>query len=1090
MKSPAQGCCLNRSVLSKLMELCKGGSHLPSPRFVTCLWYLAFWTRLCVADVVINEIHYNPIDVYQSPGELGEFIELFNPGPNPVDISGYEFDDGIEYTFPAGTIVGASSYVIVVRTREHHVWYRLNTTLLGPYDGSLSNTGENVRLSRPDGTTVEEVRYFDIPPWPTGADGYGPSLERISPDLPAGEFSSWRASFSDYGTPKAANSVTGTIPLPLISHFSVDPRVPSSSDEVTVRLGFYSADLVDSATLQWERWEVFSGQTLQGSMPMTFVEGGFSHQAILPPMPSQSLVRFNLWLRLVDGRTLVLPHGAERRPFESYFVYDGEIDTGLPLLWQFPPQATALLETSREVSGVVFLFPGETQPQVFDGALVIESESGEKIRFIKGEEFRGDRTLNLSPESPTSSGSARASSPFREYLAFGLFADFGVLTPRTDWFRVVGFVRDGTPSHTQRLSVQQVNEAFLEMNGRSSEGFLYKREKSRWETHIFTELYSHPIIELVNDLSAAEGEERRAIMDERMNLPVFQAYSVASVFLTNWDGFHNNHWMYKGPDEGDLWEIYPWDVDKTWGFTDGNPMEIEMPPDYPITGLSVSTSRPPGPETGPMHRDEQFHQEYLYRLRYELDRTFSQSRLLNRVNEMETLLLEDLDKIEDQMDYDRSDRREQIQVSCDAIETYIPLRWEFLDGALDPLPTPTLTPTITPTPSPTWKPECDSGYYLLDSLGGRHRVGNPFVITGPLYFGTDIARDMERSVCTIDTATHEDFLVLDGFGAAHSVAGVGCSIDQDFYFGDVDQEAFPKGRAVDLEMTADHRGFWVLTDFGGIYRAGTARDADEPALVPNTNRIGVLGADIPFGELRAPSLADPGGASLRAVSLAVIDSDRDNAADGYIVLDSQAGRFHLQPNGTPFEAGVFGGFPENHPFLLLDPSGYVWPFFRGLDIARDAELHSSLQGVVILDGWNGIHPVPVDVEGSPIYFANNRVSNLDDSPVQAVGMPYVVHGYNDPETEADESNTDAFGYDAASIFTDLEFIRGCPNGMYTLDKFGGVFALGAARLVDTEVAAPFGNSPYFFPYLYAEDIEVFGSGETEEERLTDFSITP
>jgi hypothetical protein len=290
-------------------------------------------------------------------------------------------------------------------------------------------------------------------------------------------------------------------------------------------------------------------------------------------------------------------------------------------------------------------------------------------------------------------------------------------------------------------------------------------------------------------------------------------------------------------------------------------------------------------------------------------------------------------------------------------------------------------------------------------------------------------------------------------------------------------------------MTADHRGFWVLADYGGIYRAGTAKEADEPALVPNTDLSGVLGADIPFGELRAPSLAEPGGASLRAVSLAVIDIDRDSGAEGYLVFDSQGGRFHLQPNGTPFEAGVFGGFPENHPFRLLDPNGYVWPFFRGLDIARDAELHSTLQGVVILDGWDGIHPVPVDVESNAVYFANNRVSNLDDSPVQTLGMPYVVRGYNDPATEEEESNTDAFGYDATSIFTDLEFTLGCADGIYTLDKFGGVFALGAARLVDTEVAAPFGNSPYFFPFLYAEDIEVFGIDEAQEETDYETSFT-
>ena len=222
------------------------------------------------------------------------------------------------------------------------------------------------------------------------------------------------------------------------------------------------------------------------------------------------------------------------------------------------------------------------------------------------------------------------------------------------------------------------------------------------------------------------------------------------------------------------------------------------------------------------------------------------------------------------------------------------------------------------------------------------------------------------------------------------------------------------------------------------------------------------------------------------MSLAVIDFDGDNRAEGYIVLDSQGGRFHVQPDGTPFTAGSFTGFPDNHPLRLLDPEGYVWPFFKGLDIARDAELHKTQQGLVILDGWDGIHPVPVDIESNPVYFANNRVSNLDDTPCRIVGMPYVTRGYEDPSIELDPGETRELAPDAGSIFTDLEFSMGCGDGLYTLDKFGGVFVLGAAREVEDNPVPQFGGSPYFFPFLYAEDMEVFGGDETEYEEETSF----
>jgi uncharacterized repeat protein (TIGR01451 family) len=387
------------------------------------------------------------------------------------------------------------------------------------------------------------------------------------------------------------------------------------------------------------------------------------------------------------------------------------------------------------------------------------------------------------------------------------------------------------------------------------------------------------------------------------------------------------------------------------------------------------------------------------------------------------------------------------------------------------------TPTATPPPPDV----CDSGYYLLDSFGGRHRVGNPVIITGSLYFGSNIARDMERAVCQSD----EDLVVLDGYGAVQFVMTTDCAIGQDFYFGGQAGE-FPEGRARDVEMSLNSTGFWVLTDFGGIYRAGTTKEPADPALVPGTDQSGVLGLDVPLtGNMRDPELPEGDGSSLRAVSLVVIDSDGNGRAEGYIVLDSMGGRLHYDPNGAPVTPGSSSISPENDPARLLDPTGYVWPFFKGLDIARDMELHSTQQGVVILDGWDGIHPVPVDIEDNPVYFATNRTSNADDTPVQLVGMPYITKGFDNPETDGLEDDPDLFGIDTASIFRDLEFSAGCSSGLYTLDKFGGVFVLGEAR-EDPNIPTPlFGSSPYFLPYLYAEDMEVYAFDEIPAETDTD-----
>ena len=131
-----------------------------------------------------------------------------------------------------------------------------------------------------------------------------------------------------------------------------------------------------------------------------------------------------------------------------------------------------------------------------------------------------------------------------------------------------------------------------------------------------------------------------------------------------------------------------------------------------------------------------------------------------------------------------------------------------LESTMTPTPTrtPSLEPTIAPSPTPTEdSADCDSGYYVLDSLGGRHAVGDPPVITGPVFFGWDIARDMERASCNIEGATVEDLVLLDGFGATHFVMNPSCNVLQDFYF--IDQvDKYPQGRAVDMENLGGWKG--------------------------------------------------------------------------------------------------------------------------------------------------------------------------------------------------------------------------------------------------------------------------------------------
>lgn len=139
--------------------------------------------------IVINEIHYDPPDKTRPE----EFIELHNPTTEAVDLSGWFFDDGIRFTIPAGTVAAPDAYVVISRNPGRlRAAFQVNS--LGPWDGSLDNDGERIRLRDSNGLVVDEVAYDAGFPWPTAARGSGDSMELISAGLDNELAGSWRSS--------------------------------------------------------------------------------------------------------------------------------------------------------------------------------------------------------------------------------------------------------------------------------------------------------------------------------------------------------------------------------------------------------------------------------------------------------------------------------------------------------------------------------------------------------------------------------------------------------------------------------------------------------------------------------------------------------------------------------------------------------------------------------------------------------------------------------------------------------------------------------------------------------------------------------
>lgn len=140
--------------------------------------------------LVISEIMYAPL-----PDVESEFIELYNTSDNlMLDLSGVQFTEGIDYTFPAGSELAPGGRIVVTKSEFS--------------SGSLDDDGETVKLDNADGSAITEITYSSNAPWPSTAGEAGRSLVFISgePNDPK----NWRSSLEAGGTPGSSDSVPYT----------------------------------------------------------------------------------------------------------------------------------------------------------------------------------------------------------------------------------------------------------------------------------------------------------------------------------------------------------------------------------------------------------------------------------------------------------------------------------------------------------------------------------------------------------------------------------------------------------------------------------------------------------------------------------------------------------------------------------------------------------------------------------------------------------------------------------------------------------------------------------------------------------------
>ncbi len=177
-------------------------------------------------DVIITEIMYN------NPGaDDYEFIEFYNKGTAAVQLENWTISNAINFTFPAYTL-NAGEYVVVALNKAAFEaafggdvldWNETSNNV-------LNNSGETIVLSNASGSVIDSVAYSDSAPWPTAADGGGPSLVLCDYDGDNNDPANWAAAITPTGF-----SVSG---VEILANPGADSECPTGSVISFVNSGF------------------------------------------------------------------------------------------------------------------------------------------------------------------------------------------------------------------------------------------------------------------------------------------------------------------------------------------------------------------------------------------------------------------------------------------------------------------------------------------------------------------------------------------------------------------------------------------------------------------------------------------------------------------------------------------------------------------------------------------------------------------------------------------------------------------------------------------------------------------------------------
>ena len=212
-------------------------------------------------DIVFNEILFNPLR-----GE-SDYIEFYNLSDKAIDMSSLWMasinasgdTSSATQVYKTNFILMPSSYFVITSTPESVVSRYFTSDknrIFKATTPSMPDDKGHILLFRKDLTIIDELIYTEKLHYSLITNREGISLEKIRPDLPSYEGSSWHSATetSGFGTPGLANSIQqNELPASekrvVLSSSRITPDNDGNEDILSIKISLEGLDNVISVTI-------------------------------------------------------------------------------------------------------------------------------------------------------------------------------------------------------------------------------------------------------------------------------------------------------------------------------------------------------------------------------------------------------------------------------------------------------------------------------------------------------------------------------------------------------------------------------------------------------------------------------------------------------------------------------------------------------------------------------------------------------------------------------------------------------------------------------------------------------------------------